>query len=58
MGEDVNNYEEIYFDEDDFDEEDEDGCELQRPIETGYESSSSDEFLELPFNDVSITDRK
>ena len=60
----MNNYEEIIFD----DEDEEDGEEGEGEEEEGgahgmfdthgYESSSSDEFLEVPINDVSVCRRK
>ena len=65
MGEDVNNYEEIIFDQDDDDEDGGEGEEgeveggAHGMFDThGYESSSSDEFLEVPINDVSVCRRK
>ena len=61
MGEDVNNYEEIIFDDDDL--EDATGDEGNayssgQEGHEGYESSSSDEFLEIPMNDITICRRK
>ena len=63
MGEDVNNYEEIIFDdEDDYEEgAGDDGNAYSSGPEAGnegYESSSSDEFLEVPMNDITICRRK
>ena len=62
MGEDVNNYEEIIFDdEDDFEEgagEDGNAYSSGPEANEGYESSSSDEFLEVPMNDITICRRK
>ena len=59
----MNNYEEIIFDDED--EEDGEGGEGEEEggahgmFDThGYESSSSDEFLEVPINDVSVCRRK
>ena len=61
----MNNYEEIIFDDED-EEDGEEGGEGEEEeggahgmFDThGYESSSSDEFLEVPINDVSVCRRK
>ena len=57
MGEDVNNYEEIIFDDDELEEAEELGNFYSSQDGNGYESSSSDEFLEIPINDVTICKR-